>query len=158
MTWRLSCPVPVFLSVILTLGCNSSAKHVQVEEFAKKTELTDTHEALPEQPLGLERPIIPPQHPPITIHPETHTELRIPIVTLNANPRSKILTITPDPNVDYKVVVGTPNPGIDYKMLVVPGQEHIPHTSVRPVPPLRRKLEVPPVPWNPKNRQRNNAK
>ena len=158
MNWRLSWTVPVILSVILNLGCNSSAKHLRMQEFTKDTELMATLQAPPEQPLGLERPIIPPQHPPITIHPEPHTELRIPIVTLNSNPRSKILTVTPDPNVDYKVAVGTPNPGIDYKMLVVPGQEHIPHTFVRPVPPLRRKPEVPPVPWKPKNRQRNNAK
>lgn len=158
MIWRRLCPVPLFLLLILAVGCNSSAKQVQMEEFIKDAELMAALQAPSEQPLGLERPIIPTQHPPITIHPETHIKVRIPIVTLNSNPRSKILMVTPDPNIDYKISVATTEPGIDYKMLVVPDQKHMLRTLEEPQFPLRQKPEVAPVPRKPKDQGRDDAK
>lgn len=162
MNWRLSCPVPVFLSMILTLGCNSSAKHVQMDEVTKGEELMVMLQASPEQPLGLEHPIIPPKHPSVVIRPESNIKFIIPIETLNPNTKSKILTVTPDPNIDYKLVAATPTPGIDYKMFIVPDQEQISHTAGKlevpfmpGVPPVP---QVPPKSWEPKNRRRDDAK
>ncbi|MDE0299290.1 MAG: hypothetical protein OXN17_11700 [Candidatus Poribacteria bacterium] len=151
MIRKISCPVLVFFLVTLMLGSNSSAQHVQVEDFAKDAEFTATLEALPERSSGLERPIVRLQHPPITIHPETHTEFRVPLAPSNSNPTKwKILTVTPDPNFDYKIEVKTPDPGTDYKMNIVPNQmqsppttwvQGLPHGQVPEFPTAPRKMD-----------------
>ena len=151
MIWRSLCPVPVFLSVILTLGCNSSAKHVQMEEITKDAELMATLHAPPAHSLGLKRPIISLQHPQFAIPPEANIDFQIPIVTPNPNMSLKILAVTPNPNTDYKIAAATPAPGADYKMLIVPNQGQLPHAIGELEFPLRPKLDMPPVPWKPEN-------
>ena len=155
MIWRLSWHIPIFLSVILTLGCNSSVKHVQIDDITKDAELMAALQAPPEQPLGLERRIIQLQHPPIVISPETSIEFQTPNVTPNSHLDLKILAVTPSPGVDYKIVAVTPDSGIDYKMLIVPSQKHSPHVIgtldapfMPEVPPIPN---VPHVPWKPKD-------
>ena len=155
MICRVSWHIPVFLSVILTLGCNSSVKHVQIDEITKDAELMAALQPPPEQPLGLERPIIPLQHPPISIFPETDIQLQIQNAMPNSKVDLKILAVTPAPGVDYKIVAVTPDSGIDYKMLIVPSQKHSPHVIgtldvpfMPEVPPIPN---VPHVPWKPKD-------
>ena len=135
MIWKLASAVAIALSVILTLGCNSSAKHVQMAEFTHDTELIATLAAVPEQPLGLERPIMPQRHSPFAIPSEAGADL-------------KILAVTPDSRIDYKIAVATPAPGIDYKMLTVPNRGQSPHAirklEILPGP------EIPSLPWKPK--------
>lgn len=162
MICRVSWHIPVFLSVILTLGCNSSVKHVQIDEITKDAELMADLQAPPEQPLGLERtfiglesPFTPLQHPPIAIFPETDIQLQIHNAMPNSKVDLKILAVTPAPGVDYKIVAVTPDSGIDYKMLIVPSQKHSPHVIgtldvpfMPEVPPIPN---VPHVPWKPKD-------
>ena len=149
MIWRLSWSIPVFLSVILTFGCNSSAKHVQIDEFAMNAEPMAALQTPPEQPLGLERRITPLQHPPITISPEASIKFQTPALTPNSNIDLKILAVTPSPGVDYKIVAVTPDSGIDYKMLMVPSQKQSPHViGTLEIPSMP---EVPHVPWKPKD-------
>ena len=129
MIWRLLCPVPVFLSVVLTLGCNSSTKQVQPLGFVSDPELMATAQALPEQLLVQGRPTIPPHHPLTVLLPESDIDF-------------KTLAVTPNPGIDYKIASVTPDPGTDYKMLIVPNQGQLRHAI--------GELEVPPVPWKPK--------
>ena len=137
MIWRLLCAVPVFLSVILTLGCNSSEKQVQPLGFVSDPELMATVQALPEQLLVQGRPTIPPHHPPTILLPESNIDF-------------KTLAVTPNPGIDYKIASVTPEPGTDYKMLIVPNQGQLRHAIGELEFSLRPKLDMPPVPWKPK--------
>lgn len=177
MMREMSWSVLVFLSVIVTIGCNSSAKHVQIEELAQDAEIMAMREAPPAHPLGRERPILPPEHSQFAVHPDANIEFRVPIETFNPNTKSrvlrvrprrntdhksKILIVRPDPNVDYKIAAATPEPGIDYKMLVVPDQGQIPHAigklEVPPTPVIPHVPGGPPIPRRPNFQRRDNAK
>ena len=137
MIWRLPCPVPVFLLVILAIGCNSSAKQVQMEGIARDAGKAAMVQAPPRQPPVQEHAIVQTQHPTI-------------VVRLKAGIDLKILAVTPNPSIDYKIAAATPAPWIDYKMHIVPVQQQLPHVI--------GELQFPPVPLEPKNQQRSNEK
>jgi hypothetical protein len=129
MIWRLLCPVPVFLLVILAIGCNSSAKQVRIEGVTSDLGTIAMVQEPPERPPAQEHPIISLQHSTIVIRPESGIDL-------------KILAVTPGSSIDYKIAAVMPAPWIDYKMHVVPVQQQLPHSI--------RILEVPTIPWEPK--------
>ena len=134
MFWNLASPLFVVLSVILTLGCHSSAKRVQIEEFAKDADFMVALPALPEQPLGLERQMNPAPHSQFEISPEAGVDF-------------KILAVAPNSGTDYKIAIATPAAGTDYKMLIVPEQAQSSRViGAHELPPHPR-LEVPRMPW-----------
>ena len=129
MIWKLPRSVPVLLSIILTIGCNSSAKQVRIEGVTSDLGTIAMVQEPPEQPLAQEHPIISLQHSTI-------------VIRLKAGIDLKILAVTPSSSIDYKIAAVTPAPGIDYKMHIVPVQQQLPHSI--------RILEVPTIPWEPK--------
>ena len=137
MIWKLPRSVPVLLSIILTIGCNSSAKQVRIEGVTSDLGTIAMVQEPPEQPPAPEHPIISLQHSTIVIRPESGIDL-------------KILAVTPGSSIDYKIAAVTPAPGIDYKMHIVPNQGQLRHAIGELEFPLRPKLQVPPVPWKPK--------
>ena len=129
MIWKLPRSVPVLLSIILTIGCNSSAKQVRIEGVTSDLGAIAMVQEPPERPPAQEHPIISLQHSTIVIRPESGIDL-------------KILAVTPSSSIDYKIAAVTPASGIDYKMHIVPVQQQLPHSI--------RMLEVPTIPWEPK--------
>lgn len=162
MKWRLWCPVPVFLTVALTLGCNGSAKHSQTYVFTTDAARATAPQTPAEQSFGLELPFLPPQHPPIAIAPEADLHIQNLGVAPDPYMHFKILAVTPEPGIGYKMPVATPEQGTDYKMLVIPEQEQRPHAIGRlEVPPTGVVPHVPggpPIPRRPNFQQRDNSK
>lgn len=162
MKWRLWCPVPVFLTVALTLGCNSSAKHSQTYVFTTDAARATAPQAPPEQSLGLELPFLPSQHPPIAIAPEADLHIQNLGVAPDSYMQFKILAVAPAPGIGRNMPVVTPEQGTDYKMLVIPeqmrrpqvlGEIGAPPTGVVPHVP-----GGPPIPRRPDFQQRDNSK
>ena len=162
MIGRLWCSVPVFLMVALTVGCKSSAKQGLTERIVSEAESIVMVQAQPEQPLGLERPFILPQHPPSAIPPDANIDSQIPFTISDPDTGLKILAVTPETGIDFKIASVKRNLGIDYKMLVVPEQKQSPRTignlDVRPTPEFRPLPKNPSLPWNPRNQQQGDRK
>ncbi len=162
MIGRLLCPVSVFLLAALTIGCKSTANQGLTDRVVSETASPTMVQAQPEQPLGLEPPLVLPQLPPTAIPPDANIHLHVPYATPNPNPNLKILAVTPETGIDFKIASATPNPGIDYKMLIVPEQEQPPpairNLDALPTPEFRPLPKTPSLPWKPGNQQQDDRK